>query len=87
MIRLSEPSAPKVIMVDKKMQTDVSILSRITESSVNQEKHIPRKKSKMKSPAMSPTRNDPIQNQDNNRLITKKDQILPPHLATHPPWI
>ena len=34
---------------------------------------------------MSPTRNDIIQNQDNNRSITKKYQNFPPHLANPPP--
>ena len=34
---------------------------------------------------MTPSRKDPIPNQDINRLITKKYQSLPPHLAKFPP--
>ena len=34
---------------------------------------------------MLPPRKDVIPNQDINRLIIKKDQILPPHLAKFPP--
>ena len=34
---------------------------------------------------MSPPINYPITNQDNNRLVTKKDQSLPPHLSKYPP--
>ena len=84
-ISQSEPSAPKVIIVDNKMRTGASILSEGTGASVTPEKLIPKKKSNMKSPAMSPPRKDPIPTQDINRLISKKDKILPPHLAKYPP--
>ena len=39
----------------------------------------------MKSPAMSPPRNDPIKNQYINILITEPCQSLPPYLTKHPP--
>ena len=39
----------------------------------------------MKSPAMSLPRKDLIPKQDNNRLITDKDQNFPPHLSKFPP--
>ena len=72
-------------MEDDKIRTDVSIFSGGTGASVTPEKQIPRKKKSMKLPAMSPQRKDPIINQDINILITKKYQILPPHLAKYPP--
>ena len=37
-------------------------------------------KSNMKSPAMLPTRNNPIPNQDSTRITTQKYPILPPLL-------
>ena len=54
------------------MRTGVSILSRVTVTSVTPEKQTPRKKRNMKSPAILPPRKDPITNQDINRLITEK---------------
>ena len=72
-------------MVNAKMRTDVSILYGGTGASVTPEKRIPGKQRNMKSPAILPPRKDPITNQDINRLITEKYQILPPHLAKYPP--
>ena len=77
MISQSEPLAPKEIMVDRKIRTDVYILSIETGGSVTPEKRIPRKKKNMKSLAMSPPRKDPI------ILGIKKHQSLPPHLARY----
>ena len=78
-ISQSEPSSPKVIMVDKKMRTDVSILSGGTGSSVTPKKRIPIKQRNMKSPGILTPRKDPIPDQDSNTLITQKYQSLPPH--------
>ena len=39
----------------------------------------------MKSPSISPTKNDPIPNQDINRLIAKQDPSLPLMKAKYPP--
>ena len=47
MIGQSEPSAPKEIMVEDKMWTNVSILYEGTGASVMPEKYIPIKKSNM----------------------------------------
>ena len=49
------------------------------------EKHIPRKKGKIKSLATSTTRKDRTPNQDKNTLGIKKDQSLPPHVPKFPP--
>ena len=38
----------------------------------------------MKSPAMLPTRNNPIPNQYSTIIITQKDTILPPLLSKFP---
>ena len=84
-ISQSESSAPKLVMADDKLRTDVSILSGETGAILTLEKLILRKKRSMKSPAMSPLRKDPILNQDINRLITKKDQNIPPHFEKFPP--
>ena len=81
----SEPSAPKVIIMYGKMRTDVSILSGITGASVTPEERISINKRNMKSPAISPLIKDTISNQDINRLITKKYQILLPNLSKFPP--
>ena len=67
------------------MRTDVSIVSVGTGASVTPEKYTPRNKRSMKPTAMLPPRKDPIPNQDINILITKKYQILSPHLAKFPP--
>ena len=67
------------------MRTNISILSVGKRSSVTPEKLIPRKKRNIKSLTMSPPRKDLIPNQYIYRLITKKDQNLPPHLAKFPP--
>ena len=61
-------------MVNPKLRTDVSVLSGGTGSSVTPEKHIPRKKNNVKSLTLSPPRKDPIPNQDNNMLGTKKTE-------------
>ena len=50
LISSSEPPAPKVIMVNGKIRTDVSFLSVVIGASVIPDKRIPRKKSNMKSP-------------------------------------
>ena len=71
--------------MDNKIRTDVPIFSGGTGASVTPEKRIPRNKRNMKSSAISPLGKDPIPNQDINRLTTKKDKSLPPHLATFPP--
>ena len=63
-----------------KMLTDLSVLSRVTGSSITPEKRIPRKKSNIKSLSTSPSIKDPIPNQDKNSLGIKKFQSLPPHL-------
>ena len=55
-----------------------------TGASVTPEKRIPGKKRNMKSPAMSPTRKDPIPNQDINRLTTEQDPSLSPIIAKYP---
>ena len=71
--------------MDNKIQTDVSLLSVVTEASVTPEKRIPRKKNNMKSLSMSPPRKDPIPNQDINILGTEADKILPPQYAKYRP--
>ena len=71
----SEPPAPKVIMVDNKIRTDVSLLYLVTGASLTPKKRIPRKKSNMKSPEMFPPRKDLIPNQYHNRLSTEKIKI------------
>ena len=85
LISQSEPSEPKVIMLDNKMWNTVVLFSVGTVDSVTSDKFIPVNKRNMKSPAMSPLRMYPIPNQDINRLITEKDQSLPLHLAKFPP--
>ena len=70
-ISQSEPPAPKMIILGDKMWTGFSLFYVGIGSSVTQENIIPRRKSNMKSPAMSPPRNHPSPNQDINRLITK----------------
>ena len=85
LVSQSEPQTPKVIMVGNKIRTDVSLLFVRTGAILNPEKRIPRKKRNMKSPEMSPPRKDIIQNQDNNKLSTEKDQSFPPNLETFPP--
>ena len=85
LVSQSEPSAPKVIMVENNIQTDFSLVSVGTLASVTPEKRIPRKKRNKKSPEMSPPRKYLIPDQDNNILSTEKDQNLPPHLETFPP--
>ena len=72
LISQSEPPAPKVIMVDKKMRTGVYILSGGAGASATPEKLITINKRNMRSPAMSPPRKYPIPNQDINILITEK---------------
>ena len=76
LISQSEPPAPKEIMMNPKMRTDVSVLSVATGAIVFPEKHIPRKKNNMKSLAMLPQRNDPIPNQDDKILGTKKTKLF-----------
>ena len=49
------------------------------------EKHIPRKKGKIKSLATSTTRKNSTPNQDKNTLGIKKDQSLPPHVPKFRP--
>ena len=44
-----------------------------------------KKKSNMKSPAMSPPKKDPIPYEDINILITKQDPSLPPIMEKYPP--
>ena len=63
------------------MRTDASILYGLMGSIVTLEKLIPRKKMNMKSPLMSPPRNNP----DINILITEKYPILPLHLEKYTP--
>ena len=53
--------------------------------SVTTEKIIQKKKRNTKSPATSPPIKYPTPNQYINRLITKKDPSLPPHLSKYPP--
>ena len=84
LISQSEPPAPKVIMVDNIIRTDVSLLSVGTGANVSPEKRIPRRERNMKPPAMLPPRKYMIPNQDNNRLITKKYQSFLPYLETFP---
>ena len=72
-------------MVDEKVRTDVYLLSVGTGDIATPEKRIPRNKRNTKSPAMLPTTKDPMKNQYINRLTTKKDQSIPPHLAKFPP--
>ena len=60
------------------MRTDVSTFYLGTGTSVTPVKHIPIRKSNMKSPTMSHPKKDPIPNQDINRLITEQDPIIPP---------
>ena len=50
----SEPPASKVIIVDRKVQTDIYLFSGGTGASATPGKRIPRKKRKMKSLSMSP---------------------------------
>ena len=78
-ISQSEPSSPKLIIVDEKMGTDVSILSGAIGASVAPEKRIRNNKRNRKSSATSPLSKDPIPNKDINRLFTKNYQKLPPH--------
>ena len=60
-----EPPSPKEIMVNPKLQTDVSIFSTGTVgASATQEKRIPRKKRNIKPLATSPPIKYPIPNQD-----------------------
>ena len=72
-------------MVDKKIRTYVSTLYGGTGASVTPEKRTSRKKRNTKSPGMLPPRKYPIPYQYINRLITKQDQSLPPHLEKYPP--
>ena len=72
-------------MVDKKIPTDVSVLSGATGASVTLEKRIPTKKKNMKSLAMSPPIKYPIPNPDINILGNETDRILPPQLAKYFP--
>ena len=82
----SEPPAPKVIMVDNKIRTDVSIFSVGTRSSVTPEKRIPIKKNNMKPPSMFPPRKYLIPNQDNNRSSIKNIKNFN-HIRNIPSWI
>ena len=75
LISKSEPPAPREIMVDKKIWTDISLLSEGTGNSSNPEKWIPRKKKKMKSLAMSPPAKYLISNQDINTLGIKTIKV------------
>ena len=68
------------------MQSNISIFTIWMGASDTPEKGIARKKMNIKLPAMFLPRKDPIPIQDNDRLITKKDPIIPPHLAKYPPW-
>ena len=69
LISQSEPPATKEIIVPK-MQTDLSILSGTTGSSITPEKRI----------TTSPPIKDPIPNQDKNTLGIEKYQSIPPHI-------
>ena len=71
-----EPEAPNKILVESKIQSDVSLLSGVTEAGVTPERRIPRRKNR-ESPAMSPPRKDPIPNQYIDILITQQDPSLP----------
>ena len=70
--------------MESKIKTDVSIFSGGTVSSVTPERRITITKINIKSPAMSTPRNDPIPNQDINRLITQQDPSLSPILENNP---
>ena len=79
MISQLETSAPTEIFLEYKIPNGVYIFSG-TRAIVTPERRILRKKSNMKSPAMSPPRKDTIPNQDNNRIINEQDTIIPPLL-------
>ena len=76
LINQSDPPAPKVIMMDEKIWTDVYLLSIGTGSGVTQGKIISTQKRNMKSPAMSPPRKYLITNQYNKRSGTKKIEVF-----------
>ena len=65
-------------MADNKIRTDIYILSGGTGASVIPEKYNLRNKKNTKSLEMSPSRKNPIPNQDINRLSTPKYQSIPP---------
>ena len=87
MIIQSEAPAPEVIVVDK-LCTYLSVNSGITRETraiVTPEKCISGKKIYITSLATSPSRIDPILNQDKKTLEIQKDKFLPPHLPPFPP--
>ena len=66
------------------MRNDPYLLSGGPGDSITPEKRIPKGKIKIKSLATSPTRKNPITNQDKNNLAIKKYQSLPPHIHKFP---
>ena len=70
------------------VQADLSVLSGVTWAtgpSITSEKRIRINKGKIKLLATSPSRKDPIPNQDKNTLGIQKYQSLPPHVTPFPP--